>query len=336
MRPSKPALPEWARPQDLAPTVENARRLGLPQAARPETSHSPSAERPQAPLPPVENLYAPAHGFYQERMRMATQGMMDPDASWMDRAVYAALGLGVTPLAMVEALGTEAYNSLNNASLAGQYWSRGEMAANASDANVARLQAALHGAAAMNGLLGPAALTRPGIPEAAELAQHMRKPAATLPTGNIAFNSGGDRLFNALGPARINNRHEYEQIMSGLRRNGVEVSFRTREFAYGPASSSGKPGNMVIDPDASIAALRHEYGHYLDDAALGFPGSRYYLSTNPRTRVASERRQYLQEIRLARILRDDTARRELIRDYLSERAALIERFYEKPYGTRWR
>ena len=336
MRPSKPALPERARPQDLAPTVENARRLGLPQAARPETSRRPSAERPQAPLPPVENLYAPAHGFYQERMRMATQGMMDPDASWMDRAVYAALGLGVTPLAMVEALGTEAYNSLNNASLAGQYWARGEMAANASDANVARLQAALHGAAAMNGLLGPAALTRPGIPEAAELAQHMRKPTATLPTGNIAFNSGGDRLFNALGPARINNRHEYDQIMSDLRRNGVEVSFRTREFAYGPASSSGKPGNMVIDPDASIAALRHEYGHYLDDAALGFPGSRYYLSTNPRTRVASERRQYLQEIRLARILRDDTARRELIRDYLSERAALIERFYEKPYGTRWR
>ena len=163
MRPSKPALPERARPQDWAPTVENARRLGLPQAARPETSRRPSAERPQAPLPSVENLYAPAHGFYQERMRMATQGMMDPDASWMDRAVYAALGLGVTPLAMVEALGTEAYNSLNNASLAGQYWARGEMAANASDANVARLQAALHGAAAMNGLLGPAALTRPGI-----------------------------------------------------------------------------------------------------------------------------------------------------------------------------
>ena len=250
MRPSKPALPEWARPQDLAPTVENARRLGLPETTRPAANRRPSAERPQAPLPPVENLYAPAHGFYQERMRMATQGMMDPDASWMDRAVYAALGLGVTPLAMVEALGAEAYNSLNNASLAGQYWARGEMTANASDANVARLQAALHGAAAMNGLLGPAALTRPGIPEAAELAQHMRKPTATLPTGNIAFNSGGDRLFNALGSARINNRHEYDQIMSDLRRNGVEVSFRTREFAYGPASSSGKPGNMVIDPDA--------------------------------------------------------------------------------------
>ena len=163
MRPSKPALPERARPQDWAPTVENARRLGLPETTRPAANRSPSAERPQAPLPPVENLYAPAHGFYQERMRMATQGMMDPDASWMDRAVYAALGLGVTPLAMVEALGTEAYNSLNNASLAGQYWARGEMAANASDANVARLQAALHGAAAMNGLLGPAALTRPVI-----------------------------------------------------------------------------------------------------------------------------------------------------------------------------
>ena len=36
MRPSKPALPERARPQDWAPTVENARRLGLPQVMRPE------------------------------------------------------------------------------------------------------------------------------------------------------------------------------------------------------------------------------------------------------------------------------------------------------------
>ena len=34
MRPSKPALPERARPQDWAPTVENARRLGLPQVMR--------------------------------------------------------------------------------------------------------------------------------------------------------------------------------------------------------------------------------------------------------------------------------------------------------------
>ena len=34
--PSKPALPERARPQDWTPTVENARRLGLPQVMRPE------------------------------------------------------------------------------------------------------------------------------------------------------------------------------------------------------------------------------------------------------------------------------------------------------------
>ena len=65
-----------------------------------------------------------------------------PRSGVSHRPFYAALGLGVTPLAMVEALGTEAYNSLNNASLAGQYWARGEMAANTSDANVARLQAA--------------------------------------------------------------------------------------------------------------------------------------------------------------------------------------------------
>ena len=53
MRPSKPALPEWARPQDLAPTVENARRLGLPQAARPEAQHgSPAPSTAQQPAEP--------------------------------------------------------------------------------------------------------------------------------------------------------------------------------------------------------------------------------------------------------------------------------------------
>ena len=53
MRPSKPALPERARPQDLAPTVENARRLGLPQAARPEAQHgSPAPSTTQQPAEP--------------------------------------------------------------------------------------------------------------------------------------------------------------------------------------------------------------------------------------------------------------------------------------------
>jgi hypothetical protein len=74
-----------------------------------------------------------------------------------------------------------------------------------------------------------------------------------------------------MGPARVNNPAEYDEIVSNLRANGVEIRYSTNEFAYGPTSLGGRPGNIVFDPDASISAIRHEHGHFLDDQALGFP-----------------------------------------------------------------
>lgn len=146
------------------------------------------------------------------------------------------------------------------------------------------------------------------------------------------MNSGGDRLIGTMGPARINNPTEFNAIISDLKANGVDISYRPGQFAYGPAPSGGRPGNIVFDPDSSLSAINHEYGHFLDDAALGFPGQRYYYE-NPSARLASERRQYLGEIRMARELGDTTARRQLIEDYLGEKRYLIENYYSKPYGS---
>ena len=90
MRPSKPALPEWARPQDLAPTVENARRLGLPQAARPEAQHgSPAPSTTQQPAEPSwgQNL--------NRNMRQWGEGVIDR----LDEAAVADGGGLVTALA---------------------------------------------------------------------------------------------------------------------------------------------------------------------------------------------------------------------------------------------
>lgn len=89
----------------------------------------------------------------------------------------------------------------------------------------------------------------------------------------------------------------------------------------------------MFDPDASISAIRHEYGHFLDDQALGFPGQRFYYE-NPQFRVGTERSQYLGEIRTARQLGDTGARRMLIQDYLNERQYLIERYYFTPDGVK--
>jgi len=147
------------------------------------------------------------------------------------------------------------------------------------------------------------------------------------------MNSGGDRLLGTMGPARLNNAAEYNSIVSDLRAKGVDISFREGQFAYGPAPSAGRPGNIVFDRDASISAIRHEYGHFLDDSALGFPGQRYYYE-NPSARLGSERRQYLQEIRTAREVGDQVARRQLVQDYLGEKNYLIDNYYVKPYGMR--
>ncbi|KQO16493.1 hypothetical protein ASF11_10020 [Acidovorax sp. Leaf76] len=152
------------------------------------------------------------------------------------------------------------------------------------------------------------------------------------------MNSGGDRLLATMGPARLSHPEQYGTIMDDLANKGVDVRFTEGQFAYGPSATRGVPGNLVLDPDASMSALRHEYGHFLDDQALGFPGQRFYYES-PDFRLASEPSQYLGEIRTARQLGDDAARAQLIRDYLGEKSYLIDRYYFTqdgkpiPYGT---
>jgi hypothetical protein len=155
----------------------------------------------------------------------------------------------------------------------------------------------------------------------------------------VQMNSGGDRLIETMGSARFNNADEFNAIIYDLHLNNVEIDFRSGQFAYGPAGSPGRTGNIIFDQDASLSAIKHEYGHFLDDQALGFPGQRFYYE-NPELRLATERRQYLQEIRTAREFGDDAARKQLILDYSNEKQYLIDNYYFKsdgtpiPYGSR--
>ncbi|WP_157838874.1 hypothetical protein [Achromobacter sp. DH1f] len=87
----------------------------------------------------------------------------------------------------------------------------------------------------------------------------------------------------------------------------------------------------MLPSEFSISALRHEYGHFLDHQALGFPRCVEYFK-NPELIIATERRQYLGEIGFARRIGDQGARRTLIENYLSERNRTIENYYQRPYG----
>jgi len=52
---------------------------------------------------------------------------------------------------------------------------------------------------------------------------------------------------------------------------------------------------MILDPEHSIGALRHEYQHFLDHRAAGFQGFRPYLE-NPAEFARLEVRGYTREI----------------------------------------
>ena len=108
----------------------------------------------------------------------------------------------------------------------------------------------------------------------------------------------GDPAYARNGPARVSHAKEYEEIMATLRRNKVKVTDRPGALGYQPSSKPGKPGELFLDPDASYSAVRHEYQHYLDDLAQGFPGQEVLYQ--PNARWAMEKSAYAKEIALAR------------------------------------
>jgi hypothetical protein len=123
-------------------------------------------------------------------------------------------------------------------------------------------------------------------------------PSVAAPgKGPGVFRADADLLQPRLGPARLSHPEEYAQIMKELEGAGVKVEQRAGSLAYSP--EKGGPGKMILDPDASIGALRHEYQHFLDIQAAEFPGiGAYYKDLPEFARV--EVRGYLREIATAR------------------------------------
>jgi hypothetical protein len=92
---------------------------------------------------------------------MAVEGMSDPDASLLDIGVNLVLGMGVAPLAALEAPITGLYNAPNNAARAGQNLARANLTDDDDAAVVGRLAATAELAGAFVGFGGPATLITP-------------------------------------------------------------------------------------------------------------------------------------------------------------------------------
>jgi hypothetical protein len=130
------------------------------------------------------------------------------------------------------------------------------------------------------------------------------------------FNTYGDALRENLGPAYQSHKAEYDDILNQAKEHGVEITFRKGTLAYEPSLTAGRPGRLILDPDASVGALRHEFKHLLDDAAMGHPG--FQIMADRDAFWELERRGYMEELNLARQLKDTKAE-ELILHEMQER-----------------
>jgi hypothetical protein len=83
--------------------------------------------------------------------------------------------------------------------------------------------------------------------------------------------------------------------MARLGEAGVEVDLRPGSMSYSPSAGGGRPGRLILDPEASYGAVLHEVSHFSDDELAGFPGLRYWLE-DPTVTADGESRAYQAEI----------------------------------------
>lgn len=106
--------------------------------------------------------------------------------------------------------------------------------------------------------------------------------------------------------------------------SGGEVRWEMHKtFAFVPGNVlEGPEGEHVLD-EASIGAVRHEYRHMLDDFDLGHPGMRVIADSDLFWRL--EYRGYMEEIKLAREIRDFDAGRFILQEMRARRQEILGR-----------
>jgi hypothetical protein len=138
-----------------------------------------------------------------------------------------------------------------------------------------------------------------------------------------ALRTFGDHLRPVLGPARLSHADEMTSILGQAEAMGIGVRYQPGRLAYEPALRSGSPGTLVLDADASIGALRHEWRHALDDAAMGHPGFRLMADSDAFWRL--EFRGYMEEIAIARQTRYFDIGRQITGEMRARRLEILGR-----------
>lgn len=114
-----------------------------------------------------------------------------------------------------------------------------------------------------------------------------------------SFHSYGDCLWKKLGSAKDNNPEELEDIVNLIESKGGKIEFHNEPERMVTDVRESYPATIKIYEDASIAAVKHELRHFLDDEANGYPRFSYYVKDND-IFFNYEKRGYEEELIIAR------------------------------------
>ena len=115
-----------------------------------------------------------------------------------------------------------------------------------------------------------------------------------------AFHTFYDPIREKMGSAFQSHPKEMKKILKYLEMKGIRVEYRpgSESMSYSPDCVGGKPGHLIMDPEASYSAWLHELTHLADDEASGWQGFRIF--SIPQKTIEFEEHAYQVEIDFAR------------------------------------
>ncbi|MBC2311079.1 T7SS effector LXG polymorphic toxin [Listeria booriae] len=131
------------------------------------------------------------------------------------------------------------------------------------------------------------------------------------------FNKNADPFYDLYGSGLVSHPKEWTAIINDLEKKGISISYRDGVMAYAPNPKGGVAGRVIIDKNASLSALKHEYQHALDDINGGFPGMQIQFQTKARLKMEFD--AYMQEIHWADSIGRKDIANQLFENYLVER-----------------
>ncbi len=140
------------------------------------------------------------------------------------------------------------------------------------------------------------------------------------------FFTEDDPAREKYGAAKISHPKEYAEKLHILKEAGVTID-QTRPFmAYSPAKNA--PGVFILDPKASISALRHEFRHFTDDLEAGYLGLKAYRQDDE-IFWRFEFRAFLEEVKFARKQKDFELGRKIVKIMRRVRNEIFDRVVGK-------